>query len=331
MEDNLTRLNEISDKKILVTGADGFVASHLVERLVDLGGEVIGLLRRDSFGTFKNLNSIKNKIHIKWGDAQDLSLVNEISKDVDIIYHLAAQSHVGYSIYNPYETVTNDIISTLNMLEASRKNNISKLIHAGSSEIYGKPDYTPIDENHPLKPRSPYAAAKASAENLLQSYYDTYNIPVVFSRFFNIFGPRQGLDQAIPKFILQAINNKDITIYGDGNQSRDYTYVNDSVEAYCLLAVTKDIEGKIMNFGSGIETKIKDIAKSIVDLTNSKSQIIFDNKLRSAETPKLLCDTKEAKRVINWESKISFEQGLKNTIEFFKDKKELYANLSFMT
>ena len=259
MNDDSEIMDKISGKKFLVTGADGFVASHLIEKLVELGGDVMGLLRRDSFGTFKNINQLKDKIQIKLGDTQDLSLVSDITKGVDVIYHLAAQSHVGYSIYNPYETVINDIVSTLNILEASRKSDITRLIHAGSSEIYGLPQYTPIDENHPLQPRSPYAAAKASSENLLQSYYDTYNVPVVFSRFFNVFGPRQGLDQVIPKFILQAMNNQDITVYGDGNQSRDYTYVSDSVNAYCLLSIRKNLEGEKINFGSGSEIKMKDL------------------------------------------------------------------------
>ena len=314
MNDDSEIMDKISGKKFLVTGADGFVASHLIEKLVELGGDVMGLLRRDSFGTFKNINQLKDKIQIKWGDTQDLSLVSDITKGVDVIYHLAAQSHVGYSIYNPYETVINDIVSTLNILEASRKSDITRLIHAGSSEIYGLPQYTPIDENHPLQPRSPYAAAKASSENLLQSYYDTYNVPVVFSRFFNVFGPRQGLDQVIPKFILQAMNNQDITVYGDGNQSRDYTYVSDSVNAYCLLSIRKNLEGEKINFGSGSEIKMKDLAEIILNLTNSNSKIIFDGKLRSAETPRLLCNREKAKKLVDWEPKIPFEEGIKNTI-----------------
>lgn len=226
----LKQFKKLSNLSILVTGADGFVSSHLCEFLSSQNANITALIKRNSAGIFKNIDVIKNKIKVRWGDTQDLSLLIEITKNTDIIFHLAAQSHVGYSLYNPYETYVNDVISTLNILESARKNDVKRIVHAGSSEIYGKPEYVPIDEKHPLKPRSPYAAAKASAENLLQSYFYAYNLPVVMSRFFNIYGPRQGLDQVIPKFILQAINNKDITIYGNGNQTRDYTYVDDAVK-----------------------------------------------------------------------------------------------------
>lgn len=321
---------KITDLNILVTGADGFIASHLCEYLIELGANVTGLIKRNSSGIFKNVDGFKKKIRIRWGDTQDLVLVNEVTQKMDIIFHLAAQSHVGYSLYNPYETVVNDVISTLNILEASRKNNVKRIVHAGSSEIYGKPTYVPIDEKHPLNPRSPYAAAKASSEYLLQSYFHSYNLPVVMSRFFNIYGPRQGLDQVIPKFILQAINNKDITIYGAGNQTRDYTYVSDAVKAYGLLAITPNIEGKIINFGSDYEIKIKDLAKKILKLTNSKSKLKFDRKLRSGETPRLLCKSHKAKKLLNWEPQMDLETGLSYTIEYYRERKHLVSNLPFM-
>jgi UDP-glucose 4-epimerase len=324
MNKNYAELN------VLVTGADGFVSSHLCEYLEKQKANVTALLKRNSTGIFKNLDDLKEKITIKWGDTQDLSLITEISKNVDVIFHLAAQSHVGYSIYNPYETVINDVISTLNVLEASRKNDVQRIVHAGSSEIYGNPKYVPIDEKHPLQPRSTYAAAKASSENLLESYYHSYDLPVVMSRFFNIFGPRQGLDQAIPKFILQAENNKNITIYGDGKQSRDYTFVSDAVKAYALLGITPNIEGKVMNFGTGNEIKIKDLAKLIIKLTDSKSKIIFDKKLRSGETPRLIADATLAKKTLKWKTSINLETGLKKTIPYYEKRKHLIANLPFM-
>ena len=140
---------------VLVTGADGFVASHLCELLIKRNANVIGLIKRNSAGTFRNIDHVKNQMKIVWGDTQDLSLLTNITKNNDIIFHLAAQSHVGHSIYNPYETIINDVLSTLNILEASRKNNIKRIVHAGSSEIYGDPIYVPIDEKHPLNPRSP--------------------------------------------------------------------------------------------------------------------------------------------------------------------------------
>lgn len=315
---------------ILVTGADGFIASHLCEHLVSKNAKVTGLLRRNSGGIFKNLDDIKNDITIKWGDTQDLSLITEITKNVDIIFHLAAQSHVGHSLYNPYETITNNIISTLNILEASRKNNVKRIIHAGSSEIYGTPLYAPIDIKHPLHPRSPYAAAKASAENIIESYFHTYGLPVVMSRFFNIYGPRQGLDQVIPKFILQALNNKNITIYGDGTQTRDYTYVSDAVNAYYLLTLAPKIDGSILNFGSGKEIQIKKLAELIITLTKTKSKLKFSNNLRSGETPRLLSDASLAKKITKWKPTVDLKAGLLKTIQYYKQRKQLVSNLPFM-
>lgn len=315
---------------VLVTGADGFVASHLCEYLLNKNAKVTALIRRNSGGIFKNINEIKNKVSLKWGDTQDLSLITEVSKNQDIIYHLAAQSHVGHSIYNPYETVVNDVISTLNILEAGRKNDIKRIIHAGSSEIYGDPKYVPIDEKHPLQPRSPYAAAKGAAENLLESYYHTYDLPVVESRFFNIYGPRQGLDQAIPKFILQCLTEKKITIYGDGMQTRDYTFVDDAVNAYGLLGMKKGIEGKVINFGTGKEITIKELAELIIKLTKSKSKLHFSKKLRTGETPRLMCDVKLAKKILRWSAKTDITSGVIKTIEYFKGKENLVTNLPFM-
>lgn len=315
---------------VLVTGADGFVASHLCEYLLNKNAKVTALIRRNSGGIFKNINEIKNKVSLKWGDTQDLSLITEVSKNQDIIYHLAAQSHVGHSIYNPYETVVNDVISTLNILEAGRKNDIKRIIHAGSSEIYGDPKYVPIDEKHPLQPRSPYAAAKGAAENLLESYYHTYDLPVVESRFFNIYGPRQGLDQAIPKFILQCLTEKKITIYGDGMQTRDYTFVDDAVNAYGLLGMKKGIEGKVINFGTGKEITIKELAELIIKLTKSKSKLHFSKKLRTGETPRLMCDPKLSKKILRWSAKTDITSGVIKTIEYFKGKENLVTNLPFM-
>ena len=330
----LNNLEEImktfSGKIILVTGADGFVASHLCEHLVSKNAKVIALLRRNSGGIFKNLNEIKKSVKIKWGDTQDLSLLTETTKNVDIIYHLAAQSHVGHSLHNPYETITNDIVSTLNVVEAARKNDVKRIIHAGSSEIYGDPKYVPIDTKHPLQPRSPYAAAKASAENILESYFHTYGLPVVMSRFFNIFGPRQGLDQAIPKFILQALNEKNITIYGNGKQTRDYTYVDDAVNAYSKLGLIPNLEGKVMNFGTGKEIQIRKLAKLIIELCNSNSKLKFSNNLRSGETPRLLCNSNIAKKITKWKPTVSFEDGVKRTIEYYKDKTHLIDNIPYM-
>lgn len=331
MKKSVGKNQNLKGLNIVVTGADGFVSSHLCDYLVSHECKVLALIKRNSSGIFKNLNFKKKGLKIKWGDTQDLPLLLQVTKNTDIVFHLAAQSHVGYSLYNPFETYMNDVTSTLNILESARINDIKRIVHAGSSEIYGKPQNVPIDESHPLSPRSPYAAAKASSENLLQSYFFTYGLPVVMSRFFNIYGPRQGLDQAIPKFILQAINDKPITIYGDGNQTRDYTFVSDAVKAYVKLGLIKKLEGQVLNIGSGKEIKIKDLARTIITLSKSKSKLSFDKKLRSGETPRLLCNNSQAKITINWKPETSLIEGLKQTIDFYKERPSLVSNLPFMT
>lgn len=155
-------------------------------------------------------------------------------------------------------------------------------------------------------------------------------MPIVMSRFFNIYGPRQGLDQVIPKFILQILNNKNMTIYGDGTQTRDYTYVDDAVNAYALLGLTKNIEGKVINFGSGKEIQIKNLAKLIIKLCNTDGKLTFSKKLRTGETPRLLCKPLLAKKILNWSTKTDIESGLSKTIEYYKKRKHLVENLPFM-
>ena len=200
---------------VLVTGADGFIPSYVCDRLVELGTNVTALVRRNSSNEIKSISHLKNKLKIRWGDITDLSLLILETKNTDIIYHLGAQSHVQYSLHNPLETYQTNTIGTINVLEAGRINDVKRIIHAGSAEVYGKPEKVPITEDHPLVPRSPYAAGKVAADRLMFSYYCAYNLPVVMPRFFGIYGPRQSIEKAIPKFILNIQNNIPPVIYGD--------------------------------------------------------------------------------------------------------------------
>ena len=322
-------MSTFKNKKVVVTGADGFIASHLCDYLVSEGATVVGLVRRNSSGIFKNISHLATKIKVVWGDALDISILTELTKDTDILYHLAAQSHVGYSIVNPFETFYNNSIATLNVLEAARKNNISRLIHAGSSEEYGHPLKLPITEDHPLLPRSPYAASKAASDRLAYSYFTSYGLPVVMARFFNIYGPQQGIEKVIPKFILQVLNNVSPTVYGKGRQTRDFTYVTDAVKAYSMLGIAKKIEGKVLNIGYGKEITILELAQKIITLLASKIKPSFRDNLRTGETPRLLCDNTQTKKLLGWKPQIGLESGLKNTIKYYKTKKELYRYLSF--
>jgi len=324
-------MNSFKDINVIITGADGFIASHVCEFLISEGAKVVGLVRRSSSGTLKNIEHISNKMKIVWGDTVDPSTINQVTQGVEIIYHLAALSHVGYSIKNPYETFFNNTISTLNVLEAARKNDVSRIIHAGSSEQYGNPTSLPINEDAPLLPRSPYAASKTASDRLIYSYFTTYGLPVVMSRFFNIYGPRQGIEKAIPKFILQVLNKVSPTVYGNGKQTRDFTYVTDAVKAYSLLGVTRKIEGKILNIGYGKEITILELAKLIIYLLGTKLKPKFKGTLRSGETPRLLCDNSKTKKLLKWQPEVDLSSGLKKTIEYYKGKKKLYSYLKILT
>lgn len=323
-------MSSIKGKKVLVTGADGFIASFVCEYLISEGARVVGLVRRNSSGLLKNIMSSSKKMKIVWGDTLDASIVDEVTKNADIIYHLSALSHVGYSIKNPYETFYNNAISTLNVLEGARKNDVKRFIHAGSSEQYGYPHTIPITEEHPLLPRSPYAASKVAADRLVYSYYISYGIPVVMARFFNIYGPRQGIEKVIPKFILQVLNSVSPTIYGDGKQTRDFTYVTDVAKAYSLLGVVPKLEGKVFNIGFGKEITILELAQRITSLLGSKLKPKRKGKLRTGETPRLLCDNSKTKKILKWKPEVDLESGLMETIRFFENKKDLYLNLRFV-
>ena len=238
---------ELKGCKVLVTGADGFIPSFVCDRLVELGANVTALVRRNSSNVIKSIPHLVDKIKIRWGDITDLSLLVSETRDTEIIYHLGAQSHVQYSLHNPVETYQTNTIGTMNVLEAARINDVKRIVHAGSAEVYGKPGTVPIEENHPLEPRSPYAAGKVASDRLMFAYYCTYDLPVVMSRFFGIYGPRQSIEKAIPKFILQIHNNKVPCVYGDGKQSRDYMFVTDAADAYTRLGLADNVVGQALN------------------------------------------------------------------------------------
>lgn len=314
----------------MVTGADGFIPSYVCDRLVELGAKVTALVRRNSSNQIKSIMHLKGKVTIRWGDITDLALLMTETKDTDVIYHLGAQSHVQYSLHNPLETYQTNTIGTINVLEAARINNVKRVVHAGSAEVYGKPETVPIKEDHPLAPRSPYAAGKVASDRLMFSYYCTYGLPVVMSRFFGIYGPRQSIEKAIPKFILKIHNKIPPTIYGDGTQSRDFMFGTDAADAYARLGVADNVVGDIINIGTGKETKIVDLAKIIIHLMGSNMEPIFTNKLHPGEAGRLVCDPVKCMKILDWHPTINLEEGLKRTIEYYLKNTHLYDNIDFV-
>ena len=320
-------LEEFNDLNVLVTGADGFIPSFVCDRLVELGANVTALIRRNSSNEIKSIPHLIDKLKIRWGDITDLSLLLEETKEIDVIYHLGAMSHVQYSLYNPVETYQTNTLGTMNVLEASRINNVKRVVHAGSAEVYGKPETVPIEENHPLEPRSPYAAGKVASDRLMFAYYCTYGLPVVMPRFFGIYGPRQSIEKAIPKFILQIHNKKSPCVYGDGKQSRDYMFVTDAADAYTRLGLADNVIGQAMNIGTGIETDIATLARLIIKIMGAKIEPNFTGKINPGEAGRLVCNPSKGMKMLNWKPTVSLEDGLKQTVDYYLKNTHLYKFL----
>lgn len=313
------------NKRVLVTGADGFIASHLTEKFIDIGAKVTVIIRGTSKNgtnknTFQNLtkNYVKKIKKIISCDISSSDVINHIVKSKpDFIFHLAASAYVPYSFDNPLEVNEANTLGTLNILEATKLlPRLKRVICTSSSEVYGSALTKSINENHPLNPTSPYAASKAAADRYCYSYIKTYDLPITIIRPFNTYGPRHTYD-VVPKFIKMALSNTDITVHGSGNQSRDLTYVSDAVDAFLKVGASKKTNKIVVNFGTGKHHTIIFLAKAIKRLSKSNSKIIFINE-RKAEVQRLTCDATLCKKLTGWKPKVDIIQGLKKNIEWAK-------------
>ena len=317
-------IEKLRNKRVLVTGADGFMGSHLTEKLIKAGAKVSIFVRGNSVnGTseynLRNLKNIEDNIqHIITGnigsyDSKKLILDNK----PEYIFHLAADAYVPNSFNHPLEVMETNLLGTINVLECLRSSpKIKQAVCTSSSEIYGLTIGKSIDESHQLFPSSPYAASKLAADRYCYSYINTYNLPVSVIRPFNTYGPRHTYD-VIPKFINLALKNKPLTIYGDGKQARDFTYVDDMIDAFLIMGLNKKAIGRFINFGTGTSHSIIKTAKLIIKISKSKSKIVFKKK-RLAEVPNLVCNYNLAKNLFGWRPKVKFEKGLHKNIEWTK-------------
>jgi|TARA_B110000114_G_C15082427_1_gene394720 nucleoside-diphosphate-sugar epimerase len=314
------------NKKVLITGSDGFIGSHLTEKLIDLGAKVTSVVRGTSVNgthryTFKNLDEkyVKKIKKIIACDFSSTDIIQQIVKqNPQYIFHLGASAYVPYSFKYPLEVNQANVIGTLNILEASRQlKNLERVICTSSSEVYGTALKSKIDENHPLNPTSPYAASKVAADRYCYSYINTFSLPITVVRPFNTYGPRHTYD-VVPKFIKMALSNENITIHGNGKQSRDLTYVSDAVDAFIAISQSKKANQKVINFGTGKDYDINFLAKHIKKISNSKSKIIHIED-RLAEVQRLTCDPSYCKKITNWNHKVDILKGLKLNIEWAKE------------
>lgn len=312
-------------KRVLVTGADGFMGSHLTERLLAEGARVSAYVRGSSTtGTtqyaLKNIKHLENKLEdILTGDIgspDTKALV--IKNSPEVIFHLAADAYVPNSFDHPMEVMETNVIGTLNMLHAAKEGKgIKRIVCTSSSEIYGMTIGGSIDEEHPLYPSSPYAASKVAADRYCYSYWNTYRLPVAVIRPFNTYGPRHTYD-VIPKFIDLALEGKTLTVHGTGRQSRDFTYIDDMVDAFIVMGRHDRAVGRAVNFGTGEAITVNYIAKKIKAITSSKSRIAHTAD-RKAQVPKLLCNYSLAKKLFGWKPKVFIDEGLRRNIEWVKN------------
>jgi len=266
-------------KSVLVTGAGGFIGSHLTEYLVELGANVKAFVRynsRNDWGMLELLPEEKlSQIEVITGDLKDADAVRHAAKDVDIIFHLGSLIAIPYSYIHPRETIETNILGALNVLMAAKENNVEKVIHTSTSEVYGTARYVPIDENHPLQGQSPYSASKIGADKIAESFYRSFNLPVAIIRPFNTYGPRQSARAVIPTIITQALTKEKIFL-GSLHPTRDYTYVKDVVEGFIKVAESSKSVGEVINIGSNFEISIGDLANKIISLIGKNAEIVTD-------------------------------------------------------
>ena len=315
-------------KKILVTGADGFIGSHLVELLVKNHFNVVALTQYNSFNNWGWLEDVSclKEIKVVSGDIRDNSFCRKIVQDIDQIIHLAALIAIPYSYHAPQSYVETNILGTLNLCEAVKDKAISKFVHVSTSEVYGTAKYVPIDENHPLQPQSPYSASKIGADAIAMSFKNSFEMPISIARPFNVYGPRQSSRAVIPTIISQILAKKDQIDLGDVTPTRDFNFVEDTCTGLMKILESDKTIGKTINIGSNSEISIKELFEKICLIMNSKPDLKeSEDRLRpkNSEVFRLKCDNSEIKNLVNYQPNFSLEKGLKQTIDWFLDKENL--------
>ena len=327
-------------KKILITGSEGFIGSHLVEYLIKKGYSVKAFIHYNSFNSKGWLDTIDKKIlsetEIFFGDVRNIDSTNLAIKNCKSVLHLASLIGIPYSYDTPQSYLDTNIKGSLNILQSSLKANIENFIHTSTSEVYGNAKKFPINELQNLNGQSPYSASKISADQIAYSFYSSYNLPVRIIRPFNTYGPRQSLRAIIPTIIAQVLNsNKKFIKLGSLHPKRDLTFVADTVSAFEKMLINKNIDGEVINIGSGFEIKIKDLAYLIAKICNKKIKFVSDKERirpKNSEVNRLLCDNTKAKKLLNWKPNYSklkgLEAGLVETINWMKKNPDLSNNFN---
>ncbi|MCD5410377.1 MAG: NAD-dependent 4,6-dehydratase LegB [Clostridiales bacterium] len=318
-------------KKILITGADGFIGSHLVERLITDGHKVRAFTYYNSFNSWGWLDTLSAKklkeIDIFAGDIRDPNGVRKAMEDIDEVYHLAALIAIPFSYHSPDSYVDTNIKGTLNVLQAARDLKTSRILVTSTSEVYGTAKYVPIDEEHPFQGQSPYSATKIGADRIAESFHKSFDMPITIVRPFNTYGPRQSARAIIPTIITQLLAGKEEIQLGSLTPTRDFNYVKDTVNGFIEIAKQEKTIGEEINIATQQEISIEKLAKELIKQINPNARIVCDEqRLRpeKSEVNRLLGSNEKIKRLTNWKPQYTFEHGLSETIEFFKHNLDKY-------
>jgi NAD dependent epimerase/dehydratase len=317
-------------RRVLVTGAGGFIGSHLVERLVQDGASVRAFVRYNSRNDYGRLEDVAptllDEVDVFAGDLANPEAVANASEGRDTIFHLGALIPIPYSYRHPREFVTANVEGTLNVLEAARRGEVERIVHTSTSEVYGTAQTVPIDEEHPLHPQSPYAASKVAADQLALSFQRSFGTPVVIARPFNTFGPRQSARAVIPTIVTQALAREVIEL-GATSPTRDFLYVADTAQGLMCCALAEGVDGETINLGTGVEVSIADVSQRILRLLGREVPVELDEqRLRppDSEVERLVADTSKAKRLLDWEPAVELDEGLRRTIEWLTGSLDAY-------
>ena len=317
--------NDWSSRPVLVTGAAGFIGSHLVEALARSGAKVRAFVRynsRNDYGWLEECDKdLLESVEIFRGDLINPEAADGAVKGSDSVFHLGALIPIPYSYRHPREFVDANVTGTLNVLEACRRHEVKRLVHTSSSEVYGTAQSVPIDEDHRLRAQSPYAATKIGADQLALSFKDSFDTPVVIARPFNTYGPRQSARAVIPTLITQALTREAVEL-GSTHPTRDFLFVGDTVRGLISCAETEGIEGEVVNLGTGVEISVAEVASMIFRLVDRELPVQFSpdrSRPAQSEVERLLADPRKAERLMGWRSEVPLEDGLRMTLDWFRD------------
>lgn len=315
---------ELKDKKVLITGADGFIGSHLTERLVKEGAVVRAFCFYNSFNSWGWLESLPKEtlrnIEIFTGDVRDSGSVKNAMKNIDVVFHLAALIAIPYSYISPQSYVETNVVGTLNILQAASEVGVEKILVTSTSEVYGTAKYVPIDERHPRQAQSPYSATKIGADSIAESFIKSFDLPIIIVRPFNTYGPRQSSRAVIPTIISQLLNDEEEVKLGMLHPTRDLLFVADTVEAFIKIAESDNLLGTDVNIATNSEVSIHDLAQKIISLINPKAKIVSDDiRIRpvNSEVERLLGSNDKLLSNTSWKQRFSLDEGLKLTIDWF--------------